>query len=432
MVFSIVVISLFIMVNGLLAMTELAVLNSKKIRLEAAASRGNIGARQALLLLDNPSRFLSTIQIGITLIGILAGAYGERSLAKLLKGWLETFPFFADGQRAEIMALGIVVLSVTIASVIFGEIIPKRMALYYPERIAILMAAPVRFLSLAALPLVLFLVTLTEALLRVLGLGKVPQSSLTEEDLRGLIGEGARLGILEVAEGEIMEKVLRLADRRVSALMTPRADMVWLDSTLPEEPNREKIIGNPQSYYPVCSGSPDDLVGLIYAGDALPVILRGKPLNILALMKRPLIIPENVTVLQGLEAFRKSPNEVAFVADEYGAILGTLSQTDVLEALVGELPSPEAPGAAFNVVKRHDGSYLLEADMPVDEMKHLLGLVELPGESEFDTLAGFVLYEMQRIPKEGERFSFGPWSFEIVDMDGLRIDKLLVRPIVEG
>jgi putative hemolysin len=330
------------------------------------------------------------------------------------------------------MALGIVVLSVTIASVIFGEIIPKRMALYYPERIAILMAAPVRFLSLAALPLVLFLVTLTEALLRVLGLGKVPQSSLTEEDLRGLIGEGARLGILEVAEGEIMEKVLRLADRRVSALMTPRADMVWLDSTLPEEPNREKIIGNPQSYYPVCSGSPDDLVGLIYAGDALPVILRGKPLNILALMKRPLIIPENVTVLQGLEAFRKSPNEVAFVADEYGAILGTLSQTDVLEALVGELPSPEAPGAAFNVVKRHDGSYLLEADMPVDEMKHLLGLVDLPGESEFDTLAGFVLYEMQRIPKEGERFSFGPWSFEIVDMDGLRIDKLLVRPIVEG
>jgi putative hemolysin len=415
-----------ILINGILAMTELAVLNAKTLRLQAAADLGNRGARQALILAANPSRFLSTVQVGITLIGILAGAYGERSLKAHVRGGLEAIELLQP--YAEDLALGIVVLGVTVASVILGEIIPKRLALFYPETIAMTMAGPVRLLAMAAAPLVLLLVTMTEFLLKLLGLGRTPVQRVTEEEIRGLIGEGARTGVLDAAESAIMDKVLLLADRRVSAVMTPRADVEWLDTTLPEEENRQRIIRSPQSYYPVCSGGPDDVVGLLHAGDTLPAILRGRPLHLVSLMKRPLVVPENVSVLQALDAFRKSPNEVAFVADEYGAILGVVNQNDVLESLVGELPSPEAPLAATDAVRRADGTYLVDGGMPVDEVKLLFQIAHMPGESEFDTLAGFVMFELQRLPRTGDQFEYSGIRFEVVDMDGMRVDKVLVHP----
>jgi putative hemolysin len=426
MLSSVGIILLLILLNGLLAMTEMAVVNAKTIRLQAAADSGSRGARQALALITNPSQFLSTIQVGITLIGILAGAYGERSVAKELKAWLESGVFFRA--YAETIALGIVVLGVTMANVVLGEIIPKRLALLYPETIAMTTSGPVRLLAIIAAPLVNLLVSVTEFLLRLFGLARTPVQSVTEEEIRGLIGEGARTGVLDAAESEIMDKVLRLADRRISAVMTPRADLEWLDTTLPEEENRRRIINSPQGFYPVCSGGPDDVVGLLNAGDALSALLKGRPLHLLSLMKRPLVLPENVSVLQGLDAFRKSPNQVAFVADEYGAILGVVSQNDVLEALVGELPSPEEPTATTNLVRRPDGTYLVDGGTPVDEVKRLFRIQHLPGESEFDTLAGFVLYQMQAIPREGDSFEFGGIQFEVMDMDGMRVDKVLIRP----
>jgi putative hemolysin len=422
-------IGLLIVLNGVLAMSELALVSSRRSRLDQLAGQGKRGARTALRLIDDPSGFLSTVQIGITLVGILAGAFGGATLADRLGGWLDTFPALAP--NGDNIGIALVVVTITYLSLIVGELVPKRIALTNPERVASLVARPMSQLSRLAAPGVWVLRASTEAALRLLRLSGTRSETVTEDEVKSLIAEGTRAGVFAPQERRMIEGVLRLADRPVRVVMTPRADILWVDARA----DREMLLRAAQtSHYSrllVCEDSVDHAVGILHAKDVLPLALRNEPISVRALMVPALVIPDRTSVLQLLDRFRREGIHMAVVVDEYGTTEGLATSTDVLEAIAGDLPERGELTEPL-IVRRDDGSWLVAAWLPIDEFEDRFGLRDLRGDGGFHTLAGFVLQQLGHLPDVGESFQYRGLRFEVVDMDGRRVDKVLVQRLPDA
>jgi putative hemolysin len=418
----ILLILVLLIANGVFALSEMAIVSARKPRLHQRAEEGDVGARYALELVKHPNRFLSTVQVGITLIGILAGAFGGATLAEQLGRSFATMPTI--GPYHEEIAFGLVVVAITYLSLIIGELVPKRIALTHPERIAAAVARPMHLVSVAATPLVKVLSISTDAMLRILRVPKSDEAAVTEEEITTLIEEGAKAGIVAVQEKELLHRIFALGDRQVDALMTPRPKMVWLDLRDPIDRNREKMKQHRHSRYPVCEGGIDNVVGLIDVRDFWSRHLAGDALDLRANLSRPVFVPETLPALRLLEIFRKTDIHLALVVDEYGGTYGLVTFNDILEEITGDLVGRQ--GVRFR--RRDDGSWLVDASVSIDEFWSGLGLEERRTENRHDytTLGGFVLSRLGRVPREGESFIALGLRFEIVDMDGHRVDKLLI------
>ena len=425
----IVILLLLLLVNGFFAMAEMAVVSVRRVRLMQAASAGSNGARAALRLLEEPTRFLSTVQIGITLVGVLAGVYSGAKFAEPLQELLQAWPVLAP--HAEVVAFGVVVLLVTYLSLVVGELVPKRWALAHPERIAASVSVPMEWIARFSAPLVWLLQNSTESLLRLLGMKSVPRSVMTEEEIRALIAEGAREGVFLHAEQRMIEGVLKLADRNVRSIMVPRGDIVWLDADDDAATVAAAMRASGHSRYLVCRGDLEGLVGVVQTGDLL-AWLQGEGERDLARRARlPLVVQESTSILRMLDLFRASALHLAVVVDEHGSVEGIATPTDILAAIAGELPdagSLDAPTA----VRREDESWLIDGRMAIDEVERLLACEGMVRGDDYTTLAGFVLAELGHLPATGERFSWRDLDFEVIDMDGRRIDQLLVRRRLRG
>ena len=409
------------LMNGLLAMSELAVVSSRKSRLEHLANQGHRGARAALRLLANPSRFLSTVQIGITLVGIVAGAFSGATLGKRLGAWLDTFP--AISPLGDAIGIGVTVVAITYLSIIFGELVPKRIALSRPERIASLAAGPMRGLSLVASPVVWLLHVSTEGVLKRLGISGVRDTTVTEDEVKSLIAEGTRAGVFVPQEKEMIEGVLRLADRPVRVIMTPRSRIVWIGAGSDQSAILAIVDSNHFSRLLVCDGTVDHPVGVVHSKDLLPQALRGIDFRLADLMTPLLFVPEGTSVLNLLGRFKKDKVHVALVVDEYGSTQGLVTLTDVIETIAGDLPE-RGEDAEPRIVRRDDGSWLVDGTILTDDLEAVTGIKTGKG---VEMTAGFVLGHLGRMPQAGAGFDFGNARFQVVDMDGNRIDKVLIE-----
>lgn len=422
-----------ILVNGLFAMSEIAVVSSKRIRLQKLAENGSRGAQAALELSDSPSRFLSTIQVGITLIGIFNGAFGEASLVAQLSPKLEGLPVI--GEFAREVALGIVVVGITFSSLILGELLPKRIAMQYPETVASLIAAPMQWLSRAMGPFVKILTITTEALLRLMGLHQPKSNAVTEEEIAGMLQEGTDAGLFEKTEHDIVSRALRLDDQRVAALMTPRMDIDFVDIEESLEQNLAKIAASPYSRFPVCKGDLSNVIGIVHGGHLFDQAIEGKSLlsvDIATAVKPPLFIPEALSAMQLLETFKKNRAELALVINEYGEIEGIVTLSDVLGALVGDVVAVDNQQDA-DCVQREDRSWLIDGGISFDRFREIFDTdVRFPEEASgsYHTLAGFVLTYFGYIPRVSEHFEWEGFRIEVVDMDKNRIDRLLISEIL--
>ncbi|MDB5823602.1 MAG: hemolysin [Herminiimonas sp.] len=422
-----------ILLNGVFAMSELALVSSKRMRLEKLSENGSRGARSALQLANSPSSFLSTVQVGITLIGIFNGAFGEASLVEKLTPAIAAVPHLADYARQ--IALGTVVISITFASIILGELVPKRIAMQHPEAVATLIAAPMQFLSRLMGPFVRVLSFTTEFILRLLGLHKPKNNTVTEEEITGMLKEGADAGTLEKTEHDIVTRALRLDDVRIAALMTPRADFKFIDLNDTVEQNLVKIADSPFSRFPVYQGDRTHVIGIVHAGDLFEQAIRDKSLlniDIAAVTKPALYIPESVSAMDLLEALKKNRSEVALVVDEYGEIEGMVTLSDVMGALVGDVSIVDSDTQNADAVQREDGSWLIDGGVSFDRFREIFSAeVRFPEESAgtYHTLAGFVLTQLGHIPKASEHFEWNRYRFEVVDMDRNRIDRLMVAAL---
>jgi putative hemolysin len=417
-----------IFANGLFAMSEIAMVASRKARLQQLADEGDAGAAQALVLQENPTRMLSTVQIGITLISIMLGIVGENALADPIAKWLiGHFPVVEP--FAHQTSLFFVVVCITFFSLIFGELVPKRIGQMYPEAIARVMAVPMKALAWATTPFVKLLSFCTEGVLRIMGVRANAAPPVTEEEIHVLMEQGADAGVFEAAEQQMVRNVFRLDERKLTSLMIPRSDIVFLDTEDTPEVTRKKIEDASFSRFPVLKGSFDEVLGLASVKDLLAQLLAGKPLDITAGLAPALYVPETLTGTELIENFRNARVQVALVVDEYGEVQGLVTLKDVVDAILGELPSePEDETAA---VKRDDGSWLLDGTISVHELTDALKLDELPegdGES-FHTLAGMIMMLLGRIPKTADSCEWGGWKFEVMDMDGKRIDKVLATEL---
>lgn len=424
----ILVIFLLMLANGLFAMSEMAIVSARRARLQEWVEQGNTKAMVALELANSPNRFLSTVQIGITLIGILTGAFGGATLSKSLSPYIALVP--ALRVSSEPIAFFIVVLIITFLSLVIGELVPKRLALNSPERIATSVAVPMRWIATLTSPFVHLLSLSTEAILKLL---RVDISSgdplVTEEEIKVLVRQGAEAGMFEVAEQDMVERVFRLGDQQVSGLMTPRLDIIWLDLNDPAEVNRRKMIDSSHSRFPVCQQTLDNVLGVIHITDVLNRSLAGEPIDLASLLRQPLLIPETTHALRVLELFKQTGTHVAMIVDEYGVIQGIVTLNDVMEMIIGDIPSSDEPEEA-DAIQREDGSWLLDGMLPIDELKELFDLDTLPGEERgnYQTLGGFIITQLGHIPKSSDHFVWKNFRFEVMDMDGNRVDKVLVIP----
>jgi putative hemolysin len=412
--------------NGVLAMSEAAFISSRKTKLQQRADDGNAGAKAALELLASPSRLLSTVQVGITLIGIVAGAYGGTTLAGTFAPVIARIPTLAP--YAHEIAFTIIVLLITYLQLVIGELVPKRLALRSPERIAAFMAFPMQMLSTVAKPLVWLLTVSTDSVLRLFGQRGSHEPPVTDEEIQVLMDEGTRAGVFEEAEQETVRSILNLGDRQVDSLMTPKPDVVWLDLEDPLEETRQKILESPHGRFPVAEGSLDNVVGVVRARD-LVIKPDFTTEDLRSLVQPPLFVPATLSAWQLLEMFKEKRTHMALVVDEYGSLQGVVTLHDILEAIVGDLPSNEEAEDEPWIIRRDDGSYLLDGALPVEEFKELFDLEELPEEDRYRTVGGLVLAELGRIPSAGESFTFGNLKIEVIDMDGNRIDKVLVTHV---
>jgi putative hemolysin len=426
--FEIVIIFLLVLLNGFFAMSELAVVSSRKGRLKQMANEGSRGARAAITLVEDPGRFLPTVQIGITLIGVLAGAFSGATLAQEIEGWLADMPVL--GRFAKGLGIAIVVIGITYLSLIFGELVPKRIALSDAEQVATLVSRAMVLLSRLAAPAVWFLRYSSDAVLRMLGLPTTRQVTITDEEVRALVAEGAAEGVFEPAERDMIEGVMRLADRPVRSIMTPRLDVVWLDLSDSEEDIRKSIIESVRSRFPVGRGEIDAVEGVVHAKDLLDRMMAGQPFDLTACILQPLFIHEGTPVLKLLEIFRSSTIHMALVVDEYGSFEGIVTPADILAAIAGEFLEDEA-GAGSAAVRRDDGSWLIDGGTDIDQLERYLDRRDLKSNDDYHTLAGFVLWELGHLPKVGERFDWKNLRFEVVDMDGRRIDRVLISQLPE-
>jgi len=416
-----------VLFNGFLAMAELAVVSARRANLQPLVQRGSKGAQAALDLGAAPGRFLSSVQIGITLVGILAGAYGGATLSARLAPLLAGIPALAP--LAEELAVGIVVASITALSVIVGELVPKQMALARPERIAVVVARPMQLLATVASPVVWLLDTASRGTLRLFGLRTAGERQVTDEEIRALIAEATRTGLVHAAESEMIDGVMRLADRSVRAIMTPRNDIVWLDPDAPADENRRKIAAHGFDRYLVSRGAIDQVVGVLDSQDLLKALLEDREFDVAAATQPATVIPDTVGALKVMEALRGSAVHMVVVVDELGSLEGIVTTSDVVRAIVGALPGEVADDAM--AVAREDGSWLLEGSMSLDEFRDRLD-VALPGARDYHTLAGLVLALLKRLPQAGDHVEHDGWRLEVVDMDGRRVDKVLASRIGSG
>lgn len=417
-----------LLANGLFAMAEIALVAARKARLKTLVENGNNGAKLALALSNSPGRFLSTVQVGITLVGVLAGAVGGARIASYLADVLKKVPFIAG--QADVISLFLVVALITYLSVIIGELVPKRLALQNPERIASALARPMHGLSLFASPLVSLLNHSSDFLMNALGVRKAAESSVSEEEVRVLIDEGLSAGIFKKAEKEMVEGVFELDEQTVGDLMTPRARMIWLSLDDPDEENWRKIAGSGHSHFPVYQGTRDNVIGMISVKSLWANLSLAGRVELRALVTPPLYVPTAMPAGKLIEEFKKSGKHIALVVDEFGGLQGLVTLNDVMMAIVGNLPEREQrhdPKAML----RQDGTWLIDAMLDIDDTKKKLEIDDdLPGENEnrFSTLGGFVLYRLGHIPREGEKFLWDRFEFEVIDMDRQRIDKVLITP----
>jgi putative hemolysin len=416
------IIVLLILLNGLFAMSETALVSARKGSLRERADAGDKGARSALELADSPNRFLSTVQIGISLIGVLSGAVGGAAMAKPLALVLSgTFPGLEP--YAGTVAFGTVVASITYLTLILGELVPKRLALNGAETVASRVARAMRLLSTLTSPAVWFLGVSTDAALRLLGVRHSDEPPVSEREVEILLEEGARAGVFEDEERDLARRALRLDDRPVRALMTPRPGIVWLDADDPPEEHRREVAQSQHSYYPVARGDLDDLLGIAPIKHALAHEIRtGEPADLVGSLLTPPLVPEGAPATEALATFKSSGLPLALVVDERGGIEGLVTPSDVLEALVGDLEDPN------QVVRRDDGSWLVDGLLDAEELRELTGMRTLPEEQEggYQTVGGMVMARLGRVPAEGDHFESEGYSFEVVDMDGHRVDKVLV------
>ncbi|MFD2885645.1 hemolysin family protein [Chitinophaga cymbidii] len=419
----VVIILVLILLNGIFSMAEIALVSARKVRLENAARQGDEKAKAALKLSNNPDTFLSTVQIGITLIGILTGLYSGEQLKEDVQGFINTFPLLVPYSNG--IATAIIVICVTYFTLVLGELLPKRIGLANPERIAKAVAQPMNFISRITFPFVWLLSRSTAALVRLFGLKRGSDSNVTEEEIKAIINEGTTSGAIEETEQEIIERVFHLGDRNITSLMTHRTDIVWLDVSEDVESYKRKIKASPHSVYPVCEGQIDSIKGILTIKD---LYAAGNVAVLKDVMKKPLFIPDNNTAYQVLEKFKETQIHAAFIVDEYGTFLGMITLNDILEAIVGDMP--ETGQDDYNMVKREDGSYLIDAQIPFYDFLSEFDMEDMMAEfeQEFDTLAGFILHHLEHIPQTGERLEWRKFTFEIVDMDAHRIDKILVTP----
>jgi putative hemolysin len=420
------VIAGLILLNGLFAMSELAIVSARSARLKVAAERGSGGAKAALLLASNPGKFLSTVQIGITLVGIIAGAYSGASLGGPTGQRLEALgvpPRFADDA-----GFAVVIALTTYFSLIAGELVPKQLALRTPEAIAVIAARPMKLIATVAAPVVWLLDTSSSLILRLMGRRKSDEEAVTAEELHMIFAEATRHGVIEEEERQIMSGIMRLADRPVRELMTPRTELDTIDRKATEPEIRAALKSTPHSLLPVADGSPDNIVGVVKVKEVLAVLLAGRKPQLGRLMKKAEVIPDQLDAMDALRILQSSGISMALVHDEYGHLEGVVTPADLLQAIVGNFVSHLDEGDEPMVVERDDGSLLIAGALPADVMADRLG-IDLPEDREYATAAGYVLSVMKRMPKEGEWFAEQEWRFEVVDMDGLKIDKLLVSAV---
>lgn len=411
-----------ILLNGLFAMSEIAIVTAKRTRLSAMAAGGRRSAQAALALAENPTQFLSTVQIGITSIGIMSGIWGESVLAAPFADWLESIG--VPLSYSDNLATGLVVVTVTYLSIVLGELIPKRIGQVSAETIACIMSRPMQALAVAVKPFVVVLSHSTNLAMRLLRQDRSHGDNVTEEDIHALLDEGSTTGIIDQQEHRIVKNVLRLEDRSVSTLMVPRNDIVFLDTELSTEENFRKAVASPHSRFPVCTKSIDNMLGVINAKELLAAALTAQAIDFADLMKPCHMVPQSLTAMDLLEFFRTGHCQMVFVVDEYGDIKGLVTLQNLMEALTGEFVTPGSEHDLY-IVQRQDGSYLLDGLLSLIEVKDCLGLSPLADEDQYETLSGLIMTRLARIPTTGDCLEVQGWLLEIVDMDGHRIDKVL-------
>ncbi len=416
-----------ILLNGAFAMSEIALVTARKARLQLLVDQGDRGAAAALALNEEPTRFLSTIQVGITSIGILSGIVGQAAFAAPLTDWLVRMG--ADPKLSQIGATGLVVVVVTYFSIVLGELVPKRLGQIAAETIARRVARPIGWLALVAKPFVRLLSASTDLLLRLLGVKGRGAAAVTEEEIHALIQEGSESGVIDEQERTMVRNVFRLDDRQIASLMTPRSDIVYLDLEEPFEENLQKVLETDHSRFPVCRGGLSEVLGVITARRLLIQTIRdGRP-DFGQSLEPPVYVPESLTGMELLENFRSSTAHMALVVDEYGEIQGMVTLQDLFEAIAGEFKTPRIEDAW--AIPRQDGSWLLDGLIPVPELKDRLGFTQVPEEElgRYNTLSGMVMLLLGRVPHTGDAVEWSGWRFEIVDMDGRRIDKVLATRV---
>jgi putative hemolysin len=415
----ILIIVLLTLFNGVLAMSEAAILAARKTRLQQLADEGDQRAKITLAMAQDPNRFLSTVQIGITLVGILAGAFGGATVAESIARQLETIPALVP--YSVTIGVLVVVLFTTYLSLVIGELVPKRLALQNPERIAMMVAPWMARVSGLTGPFVRLLGISTDFVLRLTGVQASGDPPISEEEIRVLIRQGVQAGVFEQAEENMVAGVFKLVDRRINMMMTPRTEIEWLDLNDALEVNRQIVMNSPHSRFPVGRGSLDNLQGIVRAKELLNRSLSGQEFDLMSILREPLVIPETAAASHALELFKQSNTHIALVLGEHGGIEGLITMNNLIEEIIGSVDEPEG-------VQREDGSWLFDGLMAVDEFKEMVGVKALPEEEEghYQTLGGFVMAQLGHIPKAADHFEWEGLRFEVMDMDGMRVDKVLV------
>jgi putative hemolysin len=425
-----IILILLIVFNGLLSMSELAIISARKARLQQMADEGDKGAAKALRLAGSPGQFLSTVQIGITLVGILAGAFGGATVARWLAAQLANVP--GIGNYAEPVSVGVVVVIVTYLSLVIGELVPKQLALRNAEGLAARMAGPLTSLARVTRPLVSVLNFSTDAVLRLLQVKPASGPDVTEEEVRLMLAQATEQGIFEPMEEVLVDQVFRLADRKVGALLVPRSDIVWLDVNAPAEESFQEVIESGHSRFPVAEGELDKIIGVVLAKDLLAQNLSGKPLDLRAIVHPALFVPESMPALKVVERFKQTRSQLALVIDEYGGVEGIVTSGDILSSIVGDIPEVGDETMA-QAIQRDDGSWLIDGMYSIEEFLELFDIPSLPHGSEgyFQTTGGFVMASLGQVPKPGDHIDWAGLRLEVVDMDGRRVDQVLVTRLPE-
>ncbi|PWU01545.1 MAG: hemolysin [Bacteroidetes bacterium] len=417
----IIILSALILLNGLFTMSEIALVSARKARLESEAEKGDKNAKAALELANKPELFLSAAQIGITLIAILTGFYSAEKFTVNLKPLVEKIEIIRPYART--ISTVIIVTVVTFLSIIFGELLPKRIGLLHAEQIAKLVSKPMKIFATITHPIVWLLNAVSNLFFQIFNIRMYRDNTVTEDEIKAIISEGTEQGAIEEAEQEIIERIFHLGDRNITSLMTHRSDIIWFDAHEKEESIKEKILNEPHSVYPICDGTIDNILGMV---SIKSLYVHENNIQFKEIMQQALFVPENNTAYQVLERFKETKLHSCFIVDEYGSLLGLITLNDILEAIVGDIPQIDLED--YEITEREDGTYLVDGQIPFYNFLTRFEKTEWmnEGEHEFDTLAGFILHQLERIPRTGDKMNWRGFQFEIIDMDGHRIDKVLV------